>query len=85
MTSDRTTKVLLALILVALCALLIRGEVTPAFAQSQLAPNANAVAISSPALGAAFVVSRGKISYWENDNSTGTLKLKMYDSKPLPK
>ncbi len=85
MPIDRTTKVLLALIIVALCALLIRGEATPALAQSRSATADNpAITFLGPNGTMAYVVSGGVISFWEVDTVNGKSKLVMYDSKPLP-
>ncbi len=85
MSIDRVTKVLLTLILVALCALLIRGEVTPALAQSRPASTDNpAIVFLGPNGTMAYVVSGGMISFWEIDTVNGKSKLVMYDAKPLP-
>lgn len=83
MSVDRTTKVLLSAILLMLCVLLIRTEVTPALAQSSPVPSGNTAIVS---LGGtmAYVVSGGMISFWETDTVNGKPKLVMYDSKPLP-
>ena len=86
MVADKTTKVLLALILVALCALLLRLEVAPALAQSpQSSSEGVAIAHLGPDGTMAYVVSGGKISFWETDMVNGKLKLVMYDVQPLPK
>ncbi len=85
MSVDRTTKALLSLILVALCALLIRGEVTPALAQSRPVTADNpAITFLGPNGTMAYVVSGGMISFWEVDAVKGKSKLVMYDAKPLP-
>ena len=82
MSVDRMTQALLALILVALCALLIRGEITPALAQSRSATTGNpAITFLGPNGTMAYVVSGGMISFWEVDTVNGKPKLVMYDSK----
>ena len=83
MSVDRTTKVLLALILVTLCALLVRGEAPSALAQSRPAASEDTAIVY---LGGtmAYVVSGGMISFWETDTVNNKPKLVMYDSKPLP-
>jgi len=84
MKADLTTKLLLALVLAALCALLIRGAGTPALAQSQPAPSTGTVAIAPIGATMVYVVSGGRISFWETDTVNGKPKLVMYDSQPLP-
>ena len=84
MSIDRTTKVLLTLILVALCAPLIRGEVTPALAQSRAVTSDNPAIVYLGGGTMAYIVSGGMISFWEVDTVNGKPKLVMYDSKPLP-
>lgn len=84
MKADLTTKLLLALVLAALCALLIRGETTPALAQSQPVPSTGNIAISPIGGTMAYVVSGGRIRFWETDTVNGKPKLVMYDSQPLP-
>ena len=86
MVADNTTKVLLALILAALCALLLRTEVAPALAQPpQPSSQGAAIAFLGPDGTMAYVVSDGKISFWETDMVNNTPKLVMYDVQPLPK
>ena len=85
MAADRTTKILLVLILVVLCALLFRQETVPALAQSRDMVRENpAIAFLGPNGTMAYVVSGGKISFWEVDTVKGNAKLVMYDAKPLP-
>ena len=85
MSVDRTTKILLTLILAALCALLIRGEMTPVLAQSRPATTDNpAIAFLGPNGTMAYVISGGMISFWEVDTVNGKAKLIMHDAKPLP-
>ncbi len=86
MAADKTTKVLLALILTALCALLLRSEVAPALAQSpQSSTQGVAIAFLGPNGTMAYVVSGGKISFWETDTVNNKPKLVMYDVQTLPK
>lgn len=85
MATDRTTKILLLLIFAALCALLFRQEAPLALAQSGGTTRDNpAIAFLGPNGSMAYVVSGGKISFWETDTVNGKPKLVMYDSEPLP-
>jgi hypothetical protein len=86
MKADLTTKLLLALVLAALCALLIHGVGTPALAQSQPAPSTDtpAIAVLGSNGSLAYVVSGGKISLWEAIYIKGKPKIVMQASEPLP-
>ena len=81
---DKTTKVLLSLILAALLALLLRPLVSPAVAQAPHLPTGSNVAIVEDSFGM-YVVANGYISWWyAQPDLKGHGKLILRDAKPLP-
>ena len=83
---DRTTKILLALIFAALCAIYVHLVVSQSSPADQTvtmpAPHANAgIVVNGPYT---YVVSDGYLSIWNTQNVNGKDQLTMVDSKPLP-
>ncbi len=83
---DKTTKVLLSLILIVLLALLLRPVISPAVAQSSTPhlPTSSNVAIVEDSFGM-YVVANGYLSWWyAQPDLKGHGKLILRDAKPLP-
>ncbi|GEM_PF-6462662 len=89
MSIDRTTKVLLTLILMALCVLLFRQGPAPVLAAPIPGTAAQATTMiyheGSGTTSELFVVSNGTLSLWyTSQDSQNNPKLTLADSKPLP-
>ena len=89
MALDRTTKVLLTLILMALCVLIFRQGPAPALAAPIPGTAAQATTMiyheGSNVPSELFVASNGTLSLWNiNTDGQGHTTLGLADSKPLP-
>ena len=89
MSVDRTTKVLLTLILMALCVLIFRQEPRAAMAAPVPGATPQTTAMiyheGSGSTNELFVVSDGKLSLWYTGSDSQNIpKLYLADSKPLP-
>ena len=77
---DRTTKILLALIFVALCALYVHLVLQ----QTADAPAVPPSAVVTTNGSMTYVVSGGYVSVWDMEMQDGKNRLVLVDQKPLP-